>query len=211
MDVIEQIALWVASPEAQQPLLVVTEPVPTLATLIPSMTDMSVEVVALPEEGKITIKHIHDLLDRISTTTINGSRLIWIPDAERLLPAAANALLKTLEQNRTANRFLLTSPHPGRILATIRSRCRILRLRRGQAVVEPKAITFDPKRKEAVSLPEAEAIGAALLQSIKTKGARTATTRSLMRLRDYYRATAQGVGQKAASDALLASLTDDVY
>ena len=55
----------------------------------------------------------------------NGSKLVYIQDAERLTEAAANALLKTLEEPRPNTYFLLqTEPSPS-LLATIYSRCQV--------------------------------------------------------------------------------------
>lgn len=48
-----------------------------------------------------------------------------IDDVER--PGASNALLKSLEEPPTGTIFLLVSHAPGRLLPTIRSRCRLLR------------------------------------------------------------------------------------
>lgn len=63
-----------------------------------------------------------------------GDRQIFlIGDAETLVPQesspeAANALLKLLEEPPGGTRFILTSSEPGRLLATIRSRCLPLHL-----------------------------------------------------------------------------------
>lgn len=50
-------------------------------------------------------------------------RVVMIRPAETLGPAAANALLKDLEEPPAAARFILVSNAPGRLLPTIRSRC----------------------------------------------------------------------------------------
>jgi hypothetical protein len=58
-------------------------------------------------------------------------RVILIENAEELGGsggAAANALLKLLEEPRPQTRLLLTSERPEGILATIRSRCQIFRI-----------------------------------------------------------------------------------
>ncbi|WP_075181004.1 DNA polymerase III subunit delta' [Pantoea sp. 1.19] len=52
-----------------------------------------------------------------------GARVVWVPDANALTEAAANALLKTLEEPPQNCWFLLGSREPGRLLATLRSRC----------------------------------------------------------------------------------------
>ncbi|MGV3346285.1 DNA polymerase III subunit delta' [Enterobacteriaceae bacterium LUAb1] len=52
-----------------------------------------------------------------------GARVVWIPDAIQLTGAAANALLKTLEEPPQHCWFLLECDEPMRLLATLRSRC----------------------------------------------------------------------------------------
>ena len=53
----------------------------------------------------------------------SGLKLILISAADRLNAAAANALLKTLEEPMSGVIFILASEAPARILPTVRSRC----------------------------------------------------------------------------------------
>ena len=55
----------------------------------------------------------------------NGNKLVYIQDAERLTEAAANALLKTLEEPRPNTYFLLQTEPSSSLLATIYSRCQV--------------------------------------------------------------------------------------
>ena len=57
-----------------------------------------------------------------------GARVVWLPDAGQLTEAAANALLKTLEEPPQNSWFFLTSAEPSRLLPTLRSRCLRLHL-----------------------------------------------------------------------------------
>ena len=57
-----------------------------------------------------------------------GRRVVVISDAETMNPAAANALLKTLEEPPASVYFILISGNDRLLLPTIRSRCRVLRL-----------------------------------------------------------------------------------
>lgn len=57
-----------------------------------------------------------------------GWRVILIEPADALNVNAANALLKTLEEPGERTLLLLVSALPGRLPATVRSRCRLLRL-----------------------------------------------------------------------------------
>lgn len=66
-----------------------------------------------------------------------GWRVCIIDTADDLNIAAANALLKTLEEPPANTLILLLANAPGRLLPTIRSRCRLLRL---QALDETQLI-----------------------------------------------------------------------
>ncbi len=57
-----------------------------------------------------------------------GWRVVLVDSADELNINAANALLKSLEEPPQRTLFLLVSSQPGRLLATIRSRCRTLSL-----------------------------------------------------------------------------------
>ena len=52
-----------------------------------------------------------------------GAKIVWLPDAAELTEAAANALLKTLEEPPANCWFFLSVREPSRLLATLRSRC----------------------------------------------------------------------------------------
>jgi DNA polymerase-3 subunit delta' len=66
-----------------------------------------------------------------------GWRVVIVDGAEDMNPNAANALLKLLEEPPTGALLLLVCHAPGRLPATIRSRCRRLRLSPlGPATVE---------------------------------------------------------------------------
>jgi DNA polymerase-3 subunit delta' len=64
-----------------------------------------------------------------STAGEAGWRVIVVDAADELNAAGANALLKLLEEPPRRCLFLIVSHAPGRLLATIRSRCRRLLLR----------------------------------------------------------------------------------
>ena len=77
----------------------------------------------------ITIAQVRGL-QRLFTTTSTYSpwRAVVIDAADDLEPGGANALLKSLEEPPPSTVFLLVSHAPERLLPTIRSRCRVLRL-----------------------------------------------------------------------------------
>jgi DNA polymerase III subunit delta' len=64
-----------------------------------------------------------------STAGEAGWRVVVVDSADELNAAGANALLKLLEEPPPRCVFLIVSHAPGRLLATIRSRCRRLLLR----------------------------------------------------------------------------------
>lgn len=76
----------------------------------------------------IPIDEIRQLTQRLHTRPTLGSRRVVIIDpADDLERSAANALLKALEEPPAGTFFLLVTHRPGRLLPTIRSRCRVLR------------------------------------------------------------------------------------
>jgi DNA polymerase III subunit delta' len=61
------------------------------------------------------------------TPSYSQSRVVIVDSIDDMERAAANALLKSLEEPPRGTIFLLVSHAPGRLLPTIRSRCRVLR------------------------------------------------------------------------------------
>lgn len=61
-----------------------------------------------------------------STAGEGGWRIAIVDPADDMNANAANALLKILEEPPQRSLFLITANHPGRLLPTIRSRCRTL-------------------------------------------------------------------------------------
>jgi len=64
-----------------------------------------------------------------STPALGGYRVCIVDSAEEMNREGANALLKLLEEPPAKSLFLIVSNVPGRIIPTIRSRCRQLRLK----------------------------------------------------------------------------------
>jgi DNA polymerase-3 subunit delta' len=88
-----------------------------------------------PDEDKkvpteIPVGEIRKLVKFFGSTAAGGGYRVCIVDAlDDLNKSGANALLKILEEPPARSLFLLISHSPGRLLATIRSRCRKLLLR----------------------------------------------------------------------------------
>jgi DNA polymerase-3 subunit delta' len=88
------------------------------------------DLVELDEEGEakalaeIKIDTVRDLTAWSQLTSHRGVAKVGIVDpAEALNIAAANALLKTLEEPPASTFFILVSHHPGQVAPTLRSRC----------------------------------------------------------------------------------------
>ncbi|PJG49468.1 DNA polymerase III subunit delta' [Sphingobium sp. LB126] len=76
----------------------------------------------------ITVDQIRGLQRLIqSAPSMSTRRIVVIDSADDLERGAANALLKNLEEPPADMLFLLVSHAPGRLLPTIRSRCRTMR------------------------------------------------------------------------------------
>lgn len=83
------------------------------------------------------------------------SRFFIIDDADKMNDAAANALLKTLEEPPEASHIFLITSRPDSLLQTIRSRCQVLRfspVKRSDVehyLIEQKAYSHDEARLAA--------------------------------------------------------------
>ena len=76
----------------------------------------------------ISVAQIRGLQQRLTTRPTLGSRRVVIIDsADDMERSASNALLKSLEEPPRGTFFVLVAHRPGRLLPTIRSRCRVLR------------------------------------------------------------------------------------
>jgi DNA polymerase III subunit delta' len=79
----------------------------------------------------ITVDQVRALQPLFATTPSLSSRRVVLIDAiDDMERSAANALLKNLEEPPAGTVFLLVSHAPGRLLPTIRSRCRLMRFGR---------------------------------------------------------------------------------
>jgi len=76
------------------------------------------------ESGSIKIEPVRELIDRAAYRPFEGKwRAAIVDEADALVPAAQNALLKTLEEPPSRSVFMLVTPRPDALLATVRSRC----------------------------------------------------------------------------------------
>jgi len=97
----------------------------------------------------ITVDQVRGLQPLFATTpSLSPRRVVLIDAIDDLERSAANALLKNLEEPPAGTIFLLVSHAPGRLLPTIRSRCRLLRF----SALDDDTVRVALRR----ALPEAE-------------------------------------------------------
>ena len=109
--------------------------------------------------SEIVVDDVRAIADFLRLTPAEGGwRVVVVDGAEFLNRNAANALLKILEEPPQKAVLLLACAAPGRLLPTIRSRCRPLRL----------AALDDPTLQELLSryLPELDAAGRTRLAAL---------------------------------------------
>jgi len=81
-------------------------------------------IVEPGESGSIKIDQVREIVDRAAYRPFEGRRRVVIVDeADALVPAAQNALLKTLEEPPPSSVFILVTSRPDMLLPTVRSRC----------------------------------------------------------------------------------------
>ena len=77
--------------------------------------------------NEIVVPHVRRVNEQLRLTPVEGGwRVAVIDEAEAMNPNAANAFLKLLEEPPAKALIMLVSHAPGRLLPTIRSRCRLL-------------------------------------------------------------------------------------
>lgn len=82
------------------------------------------------DSGSIKIEQVRDVVDRAAYRPFEGRRrVVIIDEADALVPAAQNALLKTLEEPPSMSVFILVTARPDVLLSTVRSRCPRLNFR----------------------------------------------------------------------------------
>ncbi len=157
-------------------------------------------VIINSSDNKIKIKEIREASNKIARTTYANRRIVVIHQADRLTPAAANALLKILEEGNKKIRFVLSAKSPAVLIETIRSRCLLVSLssvKRGVRVAEKQKdgedvmFIFENLRKKLVGDGPSEEI-----------------KRGYLRLRDYFLISHMGGNVKLAKEVLLASVPD---
>jgi len=82
------------------------------------------------DTGSIKIEQVREAVDRATYRPFEGKRrVVVIDEADALVPAAQNALLKTLEEPPSMSVFVLVTARPDALLPTVSSRCPRLNFR----------------------------------------------------------------------------------
>ncbi|HTN14892.1 MAG TPA: DNA polymerase III subunit delta' [Sphingomonadaceae bacterium] len=116
----------------------------------------------------ISIDQIREMQHRLVTRpTLGSRRAVIVSPADDLEKGSANALLKSLEEPPQGTFFLLVTHRPGRLLPTIRSRCRVLRFGAASAdevdaFLIREAPSADPAARALAASASAGSPGAAL-------------------------------------------------
>jgi DNA polymerase-3 subunit delta' len=115
-------------------------------------------IIAIRAEGQfIKIAAVRELQARMAFRPEEGKRVFVIEEADRMHPAAANALLKVLEEPSAGNVLLLTTARPHALPMTILSRCQHLRF----TPLLPEEVGRYLREKEGLEEAEAEVLAAA--------------------------------------------------
>jgi DNA polymerase-3 subunit delta' len=97
--------------------------------------------------SEIVVDQVRDLSQRLSMASqFGGWQVVTIDPADAMNAAAANALLKTLEEPTPSTLLVLVADQPARLPATIRSRCQ-----RIDFLVPPRDVALEWLRAEGVA------------------------------------------------------------
>ncbi len=109
--------------------------------------------VTLEEDAReLKVDQVRRVAAQVATTSqLGGMKTVLFDPADRMNVAAANALLKTLEEPSASSVLILVADQPGRLPATIRSRCQ-----RVDARFPPHAQALAHLAGHGVTAPAAE-------------------------------------------------------
>ncbi|PYR93771.1 MAG: DNA polymerase III subunit delta' [Acidobacteria bacterium] len=110
------------------------------------------------DTGSIGIDQVREAIDRAAYRPFEGrKRVVIVDEADTLVQAAQNALLKTLEEPPAASVFVLVTARPDLLLPTVRSRCQQLRF----GPLAPADVADVLMREHGMASEEARAAAAA--------------------------------------------------
>jgi DNA polymerase-3 subunit gamma/tau len=180
------------------------------------------DVVELDAASNNSVEDVRELRERVRLASLRGGTRVWILDeAHMLSAAAANALLKTLEEPPPGLVFVLATTEPERLPATVLSRCQHFRFRRLSVpeiagklagLCEAAGVEADPSALELVAraaegaMRDAESLLERLLAGGGPIGRETAEAALGLPPRDRLEALAEALAADAL-DELLAGAT----
>ncbi|HEV2122253.1 MAG TPA: DNA polymerase III subunit gamma/tau, partial [Chloroflexota bacterium] len=89
------------------------------------------DVIELDAASNNSVDDVRDLREKVRLAAMRGGKRVWVLDEAHMLSrAAANALLKTLEEPPENLVFVLATTEPEKLPPTILSRCQHFRFRR---------------------------------------------------------------------------------
>ncbi|MDF1524279.1 MAG: DNA polymerase III subunit gamma/tau, partial [Trueperaceae bacterium] len=89
------------------------------------------DVTELDAASNNSVDDVRDLREKVRLASLRGGRRVWVLDEAHMLSrAAANALLKTLEEPPAGLVFVLATTEPEKLPPTVLSRCQHFRFRR---------------------------------------------------------------------------------
>lgn len=95
------------------------------------------QLVGQSDEKSIGVDAIRAVIAQLNgSAQLAGGKVVILARAEAMTEAAANALLKTLEEPAGRSMLVLLSDHPNRLLPTILSRCQKMAIR----IPEPQSL-----------------------------------------------------------------------
>jgi len=164
----------------------------------------------------IAVDQVRELAEFMGmTAALSAWRVAVIDTVDELNQSAANALLKILEEPPANTLFFLVSNAPGRLLPTIRSRCRMLHFEALDddamaSVLEERAPNLSPaQRKEVIAMSfgsAGRALAFAELDLAKLENAALAILRQGDPTNARRSELASELGKKAAADRYAAFL-----
>ena len=120
----------------------------------------------------VGVKELRPLLGAAARTPLLGTRVVILLEADRLSMPAMNTLLKPLEEAPEHTNYILTSRWPRRLLATILSRCRVIRV--------------ESSDKREIGGENIDGLIGELGAALRNRGPSADLKRAVTRLRDFY-------------------------
>ncbi len=152
----------------------------------------------LEREGDlIRVDQIDPVIADLSLKPFSASRRVWvIPEVEQLHPAAANKLLKSIEEPPSYVVFLLVTDRLERVLPTIVSRCQIVEFR----PVSDAQVSAHLRERYGLDGVAAEALARLSLGSVERAARLAADAEGAGRRAEYLRQVGQLVAGAPPAD-----------